>query len=195
MGRKPKDGMDWAKCQAQWEAGYTSGRLSKSYPVSRQAIDIMARNSGWQRRNQTAPGKLPIAIGFEGLINDTKATPEILGVILESFKSGASQNVAAAASGISHQTISNWVSNYPDFGRAVKLAQAEFIQARRADIIRASPRDWRAADRLLSVHEMTKADHGQAQGQGQVNVVININRPAIEGQPGDDARIINNEDK
>ena len=195
MGRKLKVGMDWEKCRAQWESGLSSKRLCKLYPISRQAIDQMVHKEGWTR-DKLLPKHLPIPGGLNDLLTNTSATPEAIAVILESFQQGNSQNVTAAIAGFTHQTLANWRSKYPDFEAAVKKAQASHAARMVNHMTAAAPRDWRAADRLLQVHEMTKADHlpqGADTGQAKVNVVININRPAIEGQPGDNAQVIEHE--
>ena len=192
MGRGLKPGMDWKACRAQWEAGLSSKRLCKLYPVSRQAIDQMANKEGWNR-SKVIPNKLPALAGFDTLLANTKATPETLTLIMDSFAAGNSQNVVAAIAGLAHQTIANWRSNYPEFDAAVRKAQGQHASDLVNHIKGAAPRDWRAADRLLQVHELTKSEHlpqGQNPGDTKVNVVININRPPIEG---DTAMVIDHE--
>lgn len=190
MGRKVKEGMDWQSCRGQWEAGQSSKKLCKLYPISRQAIDQMASKEGWTRVNRPK-FNLPVITHFNAMLENTKASPQLIEIILKSFYDGNSQNVTAAISGITHQTLSNWRSNYPEFDSAVKKAQAQYAASMVGHMTRAAPRDWRAADRLLQVHELTKAEHlpqGHDQGKGAVNVVININRPPIE-----EARVIEHE--
>ena len=192
MGRGLKPGMDWQACRSQWEAGLSSKRLCKLYPVTRQAIDQMATKEGWNR-SKVIPNKLPAVAGFDDMLANTTASPETIAIILHSFECGNSQNVVAAISGFSHTTIANWRREYPEFDSAVRKAQGQHASDLVNHIKSASPRDWRAADRLLQVHELTKAEHlpqGQNPGDTKVNVVININRPAIDG---DTATVIEHE--
>mgnify|MGYP001609401815 FL=1 len=191
--------MDWEACQAQWEAGLSSKRLAKLYPVTRQAIDAMADKGEWQRATKgaiRAVSKLPVPAGLETMLEHIQSTPETIGLILKSFELGNSQNAVAAMNELSSATLSGWRKDYPAFERAVRKAQSKHTGLMVNKIRGASSRDWRAADRLLQVHELTRSEHlpqGVATGKGQVNVVININRPAIEGQPGDNAKVIEHE--
>lgn len=175
--------MDWAGCRDQWEAGLSAHKLCKLYPISRQAIDQRAKSEGWVKHDRIV-NTLPAVTGFYELIASTTATPEAIALILKSYEDGNSQNVVAAMAGFSHTTLANWRRDHAEFDKAVRKAQAKHASSLINNIKRASDRDWRAADRLLQVNELTKAEHqpsGADQGKPAINVVININRPAIEG--------------
>ena len=183
--------IDWNKCRKLYERGLSPSKLAKRFPeVSRQAIDQMAQRHDWIKPEQSI---VAYDLQFPGLIDSVKYTDARAKLILDALRNGASKLVASGLAKISHQTIANWMEKDTAFAAAVIQAQAQHVNDMKGHIVAAAPDDWKAADRLLQTHELTRAEHGNAgQGQSQVNVVININRPPIE-QPGDSAKVIDHE--
>lgn len=179
---KAKPGIDWPEIEVRYRAGESAYALGKCYDVSKQAIHKRARKEGWSQ-----PAKVTKAATNGWLTMDNWSTdlasrdaysPESAATILENIKQGATFKLAAAAIGIHADTLTDWRKASPNFWRAIEKAQATFALRHVGNIAKAGDKgDWRASDRLLQSHPMTKEDFQDKQSGG-VSITFNINRAA-----------------
>lgn len=76
----------------------------------------------------------------------TKYTPERIARILGYLRLGNTRKAAGLASGISHETFSQWLNRYPEFSEAVENAEAEAELAHVGNVLQAAGKGaWQAS--------------------------------------------------
>lgn len=186
-----KLGVKWQAIRRRWKDGETSYSIAKGLRPdgpSRQAIDQYAKRANWSRiSNDEGATYLPCARQYPGLIDKTLANPERLGLILQLYKEGMSQNQVAALAGIATgTTLNKWRQDDEDFNRDVLQAQGEYTKQLIGHINDKAEVDWRASSYLLERHPLTRDDMKATDESGKtITVRINIDRspmPEIAGE-------------
>lgn len=190
-----KPGADWVQIEQEYRHKVVPGLMSlnalaKQHPVSRQAISQVAKREGWPE----LPGKLqPLAkVATDVVASDTgkqaklgsKDTPGARSEILEALRNGATRKVAALAGGISPDTLTRWCDKDQDFAADVAIAEGQMVAQQLKNIKDAGDRgDWRASDRLVSTHHLTREEFGRQAGGGNVSINFSFSRDTMMDEP------------
>jgi hypothetical protein len=90
-----------------------------------------------------------LTCGFRKMARKTKYTPERVEVILGAISEGMTYRLAAAAAGISDDTLTIWKARHSDFSERLMAVEAEAALKAMKRINRAANDDWRAAAWIL----------------------------------------------
>jgi hypothetical protein len=109
------------------------------------------------------------------LSGPTKCSAERVGIILDHIARGAPKNLAAAAAGISAETLRNWEKQDGQLSEQMRIARAGKVAEWIGHIDDHAQRDWKAADRLLQASDEVEGFKA-GNSHGGITVVIAIDR-------------------
>jgi len=166
-------GHNWPYIRKLWEAGSEPPEISRLLGGKPSANVIL------RRADQESWVKLPLKINQDPRSKDS---PDKRATILDALREGSTRKMAAAEAGISYDTLLNWCKDDQEFRLATDIASAQFAKAQLENVRRAGEKDWKASSWLLQSHPSTKQDFAaaQKQGQGGINIVLNIPRNTPE---------------
>lgn len=177
---------DWPYIRMRYEAGETAYTISQMMggKPSKQAIAKRAAKEGWEQSESSSLAvarQLPSVKRALG-VTQSKRTPETVAAIAELLSEGATLEIAARSCGVHPETLSDWRRDDPqlrlflDRARAGSLAECELViheAARKGD--------WKAAMAKLGSAPETREHYGKHEQGSRLEVVINIDRPPVEG--------------
>ncbi len=193
MTRSNKPNVDWEAIRERYATGETAYAIAKSLggAISKQGIAKRAKRENWSKTPRVTKKavtewihRLPDADWAGELSGRHRFTPEKGARVLEIIKEGGTFMLAAAAVGIGYRTLSDWRAASVSFARAVDNAMAMSAMRHIGVIERAATKDWKAADRQLSVNPLTRGDYGR-QGPGgtgiaEIRINVGVTRPEKE---------------
>lgn len=171
MPTQPPLNVDWSHIRGLWEQGATPDEISRDMggkPTPR-GIKMMASRERWP-----APG----VIEPQG----DKDTPARRAAVLKCLREGGTYTMAAAAAGVSRQTLTAWRKHEP-FQLACDQAAAEFTGEQVRRVRQAGKEDWKAASFLLTHHPESRRDFAPAAGTGGPGIHISLNIPRDLSRP------------
>lgn len=180
-----KSQIPWGQIRTMWTQGQSAYSISRalSGKPTRQAIAKRAREKGWSRAvdgivSEKHQRKHAVALG--------KDTPETRERIIELISNGATLKVAAAANGISRDTLLRWRRDDPAFAARCRAVRHSALAEYQGAIHSQTGRDWKAAKYMLETAPETRDDYRTDNKGGKLEVVINIDRSqgvTIDGGP------------
>lgn len=167
---------DWPQIRALYERGVSPVEIARQVPESpsRQAIAKRALREGWTVAQ-----------------SDTDCIAAPRDIVVAKIREGATKTMAAAAAGISRDTLHAWLHD-PTFSARVESAKAAFLTEHIGNIHEAGKRDWKASAYLLERAPETRDQFSQKQDAGGITIVLALDRtkgvllehdsPAISGE-------------
>ena len=188
---KPKPGIDWKVIRARYEGGESSYSIAKTVDVVAASIRSRASRERWAKKAVATAQDIELVLESDesekwckDLATRAKFTPEKGAKILTAIKKGATIRMAAAMMGVAERTLKDWAASSPHFTFAIEGARASNAMRLVGYMDNAAAKDWKAAERLLSVNPMTReafAPRGAANGHGvTVQVNVGVGRPKVE---------------
>lgn len=191
----------WNEIKRLYEAGKAANAIAKDMTaqgdkISKQAILKRAGREGW-KVNPSAVKVRGVATAWEEaelpptatgnqlmagpsrsatqIANWGRRTPENAVRILTNLAEHGDIKLAAQAAGIHPDTLKRWRESDADFAGQVESAQAQFLQTRLGNVVRAGDRgDWKADQWLLSKNEVTKDTYGEVNSGGTGGITVNL---------------------
>ena len=172
---------DWPYLRALYETGQTAYQISKRADApSKQAIQKRANKEGWIKPDISTT-RLPV-VAKALTVKSDKLTDELLAVLLDMIAEGATREVAAAACGISGETLRRWCEQDPTLKDMINRARAGTVAGYLGTINQAQHKDWKAASWMLTHSPDTRDHYGQAAKDNKIEVTFNFQRKPIEVQ-------------
>jgi|TARA_Y100000034_G_C6700977_1_gene309131 hypothetical protein len=186
---QPKPGIDWDDIRQRFEAGESSHSIAKTAGVVASSIRGRARKYGWTKPTENKPENEVALVLEKGALKSqwvkdlAKRTSfdAVKGAkMIHAVQLGASLHMAALMVGVPEATARDWVKASPDFDLAIDGARAAHAYRLVGYMEKAAERDWKAAERQLSVNRITKGlySRGMTGSQGPaVQINVGVGRP------------------
>ena len=187
-------GLPWSEIEAEWRERRQKGkvnlsRLSRDFDCTPALIRARIKRYAWESPNERAIMERTRALPGQAVIG-YKGDPETVGKILDGLEAGNNYATSCALAGVNYTTFKKWREADTEFDAMINESLARSAQKNLNRIDNLADRDWKAAEKLLSVNPLTKEDFSQNKhvGGGTINVQINIPRPGdMEQNYGDTA--------
>ncbi len=171
---------DWDAIRVRYARGETCHAISKSMEgkPTRQGIMKRAKRENWLQGNSTIPESiknLPLVQTDSKL--PRKRTPEAVNAIVEFISKGATEEMAARATGIHPKTLYDWKLACPEFAKLIEVARAQKVVEWVDKIDRA--KDWKAQLKLLQVAPETKEQFSDRRKDEGPTIILNIHRDEV----------------
>lgn len=171
---------DWDAIRVRFARGETCHAISKSMngKPTRQGIMKRAKRENWLQGNSSIPESvknLPLVQSDSKL--PRKRTPEAVNAIVEFISKGATEEMAARATGIHPRTLYNWKLECSEFAAMIEVARAQKVVEWVDKIDRA--RDWKAHFKLLQVAPETKEQFSDRRKDEGPTIILNIRRDEL----------------
>ncbi len=171
---------DWDAIRVRYARGEKCHAISKSMDgkPTRQGIMKRAKRENWLQGNSSITESiknLPLVQTDSKL--PRKRTPEAVNAIVEFISKGATEEMAARATGIHPKTLYDWKLACPEFAKLIEVARAQKVVEWVDKIDRA--KDWKAHLKLLQVAPETKEQFSDRRKDEGPTIILNIHRDEV----------------